>query len=124
MNLLTYTATHNVEWTENDSGQVVLTCPRIINPFMKKIFKPFIKKQYYKVTLDDFGSFVWKHIDNTRTIKMIADLLYNEFGESIQPVYERLGIFINTLGKHNFIILHSGIDETVKDSQEKHEKNG
>ena len=104
-NLLTMTVTHNVQWSQNDEGRVVITCPRITNPVMKKLLSPFVKKQHYDLTLDEYGSFVWLHIDGKSTVHTIANALENQFGEKIQPVYDRLGLFLRILANRKYIQL-------------------
>ena len=55
------------------------------------------------ITLDALGSFVWLHIDGTRTIEEIAHAVEKHFGESANPLYERLTQYIRVLERNSFV---------------------
>ncbi len=104
INLLSLIPTHNIKWEINkENNLVVIKKPKFLNPFLKKHLVPRMKKPYYLVKLDKIGSFVWLNIDGKLTIGEIADRMKKEFDQSIEPVYDRLGQFINSLLKHHFI---------------------
>ncbi|NIW79465.1 MAG: PqqD family peptide modification chaperone [Calditrichae bacterium] len=60
----------------------------------------------YRVKLDDFGTHVWLHCDGNHTVNDIAKALHEQFGEDVEPVLERLQLFIQKLQKGNFISLN------------------
>lgn len=53
------------------------------------------RKTQYK--LDVYGSKVWKFMNGSRTIDEIALEMRQEFGGEIEPLYERLTLFIRSL---------------------------
>ena len=63
-----------------------------------------MKRPNYKINLDTFGTSVWNAINGKNTVAEIGDVLRNEFGEKIEPVYERLGLFIKMLEKNKLIV--------------------
>ena len=105
LNLLELYPLQNVKWEQNEDGLVVLILPRIKSPFIKKLFERFLKRPDYHVNLDEFGSFVWHKIDGVTSVQSIGDALLDEYGEKIEPVFDRLSLFINSLAHNKFIII-------------------
>jgi hypothetical protein len=104
INLLSLIPNHNIEWEINkENNLIVIKKPKFLNPFLKKHLVPLMKRPDYFVKLDKIGSFFWQNIDGKMTIEEIADKMKKEFGQSIEPVYDRLGQFVNSLLKHHFI---------------------
>lgn len=92
------------KWEINEGGLIQIIIPR--NGLMDKIVRPLFKTpKVMRIDLDTFGSFVWNSIDGTRNLEEIGDLLKIEFGKDIEPVYERLGKYINVLRNNKFITL-------------------
>ena len=86
-----------------DTKYVVLKKPKLKNPLLKKYLLPRLKRPDFSVKLDNIGTFVWQNIDGKRTFGEIADKMKKELGESVEPVEDRLGQFINLLRKYDFI---------------------
>ena len=94
----------NIDWEiDPDSNFVILKKPKFKNPFLKKFLLPKLKKQDFSIKLDKIGSFVWHKIDGKLTFGEIAVRMSENFGESIEPVNDRLGQFINALRRYDFI---------------------
>ncbi len=79
----------------NENNLLSISMPRFNNGFTKKIFKN--KTEHIKLKLDEFGSACWLLMDGKNSVKKIADKLYSQFGEEIQPVNERLTKFLTHL---------------------------
>jgi hypothetical protein len=91
-------------WEINpDTKFVVIKKPKFKNIFLKKYLLPKLNRPDYSVKLDKIGSFVWQHIDGKLSFGEIAIMMTKEFGESIEPVNDRLGQFINSLRRYEFI---------------------
>ncbi len=91
-------------WEVTDSGLVQIIIPR--NGIIEKIIRPLFKTpKIMRIDLDTFGSFVWNSIDGNRNIEEIGDMLKMEFGKKIEPIYERLGKYVNILRNNKFITL-------------------
>lgn len=88
---------------ENDDGTITLLKPKFQNKFMKKYVLPRMKKPNFKIKLDEYGSFVWKRIDGQKTVEEIGKDLKDNFSEQVEPVYERLSVFIHSLVRYKFI---------------------
>ena len=88
---------------ENDDGTITVIKPKFRNKFIVKYLVPKLKSPDFKVKLDEFGSFVWKQIDGNLTVEKIGWNLKNNFHENIEPVYERLSVYFQTLLRYKFI---------------------
>ena len=94
---------HNVEWVSNEKNLVVLLKPKFTHRLFTKYILPRMKSPNYKINLDLFGSAVWNNCNGKNTVAEIGSRLKKEFGEEIEPVYERLSLFIQTLERSKFI---------------------
>ena len=94
----------NIKWELNpETNFIILKKPKFKNPLLKKYLLPKLKNPEFSVKLDEVGTFVWQKIDGKMTFAEIAKKMQEKFGESIEPVDERLGQFINSLRQHDFI---------------------
>lgn len=102
-NLLELVPIKLVESEEND-GKISLLIPRFKSKFLQN-FIPKNKSPYVKINLDNFGSEFWRNVDNNSNVEKIGMILKEKYGEEIEPVYERLNIFIYQLRRHGFLEL-------------------
>lgn len=105
-NLLELTPTRNVKWETAENQLVVLLVPKFKNRFSVKYLQPLVAKPNFHLKLDAYGSFVWNHLDGNTTVMKIAESMKEYFGESVEPVYERVGKFIHMLQREKFITLN------------------
>lgn len=64
-----------------------------IQKFLRKL--KFRIPEYKKTSLDEYGSYVFLLIDGVKTIKDIGEHLEAKYGDKVQPLYERLLLFLN-----------------------------
>lgn len=64
---------------------------------LQKLFRKLKFKipMYKKMELDEYGSAVFLNIDGIKTVKEIGEVLEEKFGEKVNPLYERLLMFLN-----------------------------
>lgn len=105
VNLLDLIPIRNREWEELDSEHVVILDPKFKNKILAKWLLPRLKNPYFRVKLDAYGSWVWSQCDGQTTVRQIGISLRERFGEGVEPVYERLRIFLRVLERNKFIIL-------------------
>ncbi|MCJ7691582.1 MAG: PqqD family protein [Clostridiaceae bacterium] len=92
------------KWELKDDGLVRIIVMR--DGLLDRAVRMFFKTpKEMKIDLDDQGSCVWKCIDNHRNIEEIGKLLIKEFGDKAEPLYQRLGTYINILRNNKFIKL-------------------
>lgn len=91
----------NIEF-EIENDLVVLLVPK--NP--KKYEKLFFKKWSStpnKYDLDEIGSFIWMCCDGINDFELIIEMASNKFQEKIEPAYDRIKLFLDTMSKNHFI---------------------
>ncbi len=89
--------------TQNGNGRITVLKPKFKSKFMTTYLVPKLKSPFYKVKLDEFGSYVWNVIDGKLTVEEIGKKLQENYSEKIEPVYERLSVFIQSLKRYQFI---------------------
>ncbi len=82
------------EWVED---KIVLLIPRAKNPILKFFVSFLNSKPYFRLKLDEVGSFVWQQIDGHRTIDAICRALEQEFNNRVDPADERTVEFFKRL---------------------------
>jgi len=103
VNLLELIPERNIGWEKDNEGFVVLLKPKFQHPFFQKHFLPKLKRPHYKVKLDEIGSFFWEQSDGTQTVNDIAGHMVKHFGDKIEPLYDRITLFLQGLEKNKFI---------------------
>jgi hypothetical protein len=90
---------------DGKSGELDLLLPRFNNPFFLKYFVPKRKSPYIKIKLDKLGTAFWELCDGNSTVYEIGIKLKETFGDTIEPTYERLRVFIQQLIKRDCLTL-------------------
>ncbi len=103
INLLGLVPVKNIQWEKTEDGLVVLLKPKFQHPFFKKHLLPRLKRPYFKVKLDAVGSFVWEQCDGKQTVQEVAQNLKERFGEEVEPLHDRIALFLQSLEKNRFI---------------------
>lgn len=85
----------NLEYVVNNDG--IVTISEKQDHWIQNLFRKLrIRIPNYKnIELDEYGSYVFLQIDGIRSVKEIGQYLENEFGENVNPLYERLLMFLN-----------------------------
>lgn len=92
------------EWKLQEDNLVRIIIPR--DNLLEKTVRLFFKTpETMKIDLDEMGSLVWQAIDNERDIEAIGEILKQEMKEAAEPLYQRLGTYINILRNNKFIEL-------------------
>ncbi len=103
INLLDLIPVRKIEWKKKEEGLVELLKPKFKRPFLKKYLLPYVKRPHYRIKLDAVGSFIWGLSDGNLSVKEIAKSLKAEFGDKVEPLYDRLALFLQSLEKNGFI---------------------
>lgn len=69
--------------------------------------KFFDRPKISEVELDEYGSYVWKKIDGTRSISDISKEIMRDFGEEANLAIQRLMMFMQMLRSHRMICLRN-----------------
>ena len=103
INLLELTPKRSVESETGEEQKVVLLIPKFRNRLTVKFIQPMLAKPFFRLKLDAYGSFVWNRIDGKTSVLKIAEEMKEHFGESVEPVYERVGKFVQMMQREKFI---------------------
>lgn len=104
VNLLELIPEQNILSEKTEEGFYVLLKPKYKHPWFVKHILPRLKNPYFKIKLDDIGSFIWELCDGRKTVKEISVKMKEKFGDRVDPLYERLGTFFKNLEKNKFIM--------------------
>lgn len=93
-----------IKWitVENEIVQIQIDRNSWLDRAVRVLFKT---PTMMKIDLDQYGSYIWTAIDGKKSIENIADEFKLAFGEEVEPLYERLGSYINILRNNAFIKL-------------------
>ncbi len=64
-----------------------------VQRFFRKL--KFRIPKYKKITLDEYGSWILLHVDGKKNVREIGEGLEVKFGDKVNPLYERLLLFLN-----------------------------
>jgi hypothetical protein len=104
LNLLELVPVKNIEWKRTEEGLICLLKPKFQLPILKKHLLPRLKHPYYTINLDRIGTLFWESCDGIRTVKEIANRMKNSLGDEVEPLYERITLFLQKLEKNKFIL--------------------
>lgn len=66
---------------------------RKVQNFFRKL--KFRIPQYKRISMDEYGGYVFLQIDGKKTVKDIGENLEAKYGDKAHPLYERLLLFLN-----------------------------
>lgn len=106
LNLLELVPHRLAKYDMEEEGIVVVKVKRFKYDWMAVAFLPKWKSHYIHTRLDSFGSHIWLACDGSTNVAAIADSLRESFGEEIEPVHERLKLFLQMLINRGFVVMH------------------
>ncbi|QAT43856.1 PqqD family peptide modification chaperone [Aminipila luticellarii] len=80
------------EVSEEGIVTILIKQDHMIQRFFRKLRVKI--PEYRRITMDDFGSYAFLQIDGHKTVREIGEALEAEFGDKVQPLYERLSLFL------------------------------
>ena len=100
-----------LDWTPKRSSQNrweeaegLVTVHLTHRGFYARIAQTFFRRpRTSRIALDSYGSFVFRSIDGQRTVEEVAQLLREEFGSEVEPLYGRLVTYLQILRNNHFI---------------------
>lgn len=91
------------EFEERPDGTVEVLMPRYGENVVGRVLKGVLNNKPVRVQLDEVGASVWRLCDGKRTVHDIGEALHAEFGERIEPVYDRLHHFLEQMRRSELI---------------------
>lgn len=91
-------------WEKQEDDLVRIIIQR--NSPLENVVRLFFKTpKTMNIDLDEVGSVVWEAIDDQRDVQAIGEILKIRKPDVCEPLYERLGAYINILRNNKFIEL-------------------
>ncbi len=106
LNLLELVPKRTRNFDVDENGSVTVMMPRFEHDWMMRRFVPRWKNPYVHTRLDDVGSFVWLQCDGETPVETIAERMREHFGEAVEPVHDRLKVFLQQLTRRTWLTLH------------------
>lgn len=105
-NLLDIVFEHSARFPhETGEDGIVTVLERQDHPIQRFARKLKVKiPEYRRIDLDEYGSYVYSLLDGQRTVREVGQALDTKFGEQVQPLYERLSLFLTFLEEKNHYI--------------------
>lgn len=80
---------------EVDENGIVTVLEKQDHPIQRFFRKLKVKiPAYRRISLDAYGSYVFLQVDGSKTVRQIGEALQEKFGETVNPLYERLSLFL------------------------------
>ncbi len=102
INFLKLIPEKNIEYEEEENGRIVLILEKTKNPIIKAIINFFNRSQFFRIKLDEKGSFIWRLIDGRKNMAEIIEEFSKEMGDE-ESITERIRVFFIQLEKSKFI---------------------
>jgi hypothetical protein len=109
INLLGLVPVRKAGWKE-EGGRVVIERPKPEGSGLRG----FGSRLAYlmaapRLRLDEFGSFAWVRFDGRTSVSVVSSAMREHFGDTAEPVEERLGTFVRLLRRER-MLGYSGYD--------------
>jgi hypothetical protein len=92
---------------ELEDGAVAVLVPRYGNNVVGRLLKRVLNERPVRVRLEDVGASVWRLCDGDRTVLEIGEKLQSEYGDRIEPLYDRLELFLKQMHRAGLIDLEN-----------------
>ena len=111
-NVLELVPKRKVDIKETDDNKVKLLIPRFKNKFAQKYLIPKFQSKHIEANLDEYGSACMALSNGKRSVFEIANILKEQFGEKIEPVYERVAQYFGMMHIKGFVELTEKTEKT------------
>ncbi|GFP75547.1 PqqD family peptide modification chaperone [Clostridium fungisolvens] len=90
-----YKISDNIKYEVDEEGIVTIMIRQDhkVQNFFRKL--KFRIPEYRKLSLDEYGSWIFLQIDGKKNVKAIGESLETKYGDKVHPLYERLLLFLN-----------------------------
>ena len=94
-----------LSWEKGEDNIIVLQTENtgLFNRMAQKLFR---RPRFTNVHMDKYGSFLWPLLDGEKTVKELAILQKEAFGEEVEPLYPRIVKYFQIMESYHFIRLN------------------
>lgn len=96
-------------------GRIVILAPKFNNLLIRKLF-PMTREMFYRIRLDEAGSFTWNNINGTDSLSAIIDKLKGDpilKTTSTEDTEERVSKFISLLYDWEYITFRQLMESKI-----------
>lgn len=86
-----------LEWREGEEGLCVVLRPKLGKSRWGTWLAGYLRDPYYRIRLDEVGTFVWKACDGQTSLAAIVEQMRNQFGDTVEPAEQRLSAFMRQM---------------------------
>ncbi len=108
LNLLELRPIRNTRSETNEDGLVTLFVPKFQNQWTLRWLIPLLAKPNIRLKLDKYGSYIWNACDGNTTVRDIGQKMGEYFGEEVDSLYERIGLFIRRHDESQSLLITDG----------------
>lgn len=102
----------DLDWYCDTEGRVHIKVLR--DGWLDKVVRLFVHTpKFMRIDLDEIGSAAFQAMDGSTRVGEICEALRHTFGDAVEPVYERVGTYINILRNNHFIELTNDVSIEV-----------
>jgi hypothetical protein len=103
INFLNLTPYRKVEYEVMENSLIRLLIPRFKSKFAQKYLIPKFQSKFIYANLDEIGSACFQLIDGFKNVYEISNKMRENFGESIEPVYDRVAKYMGNMHRTGFL---------------------
>jgi hypothetical protein len=92
-----------VESDMKDDGLAYLVVPKFRGKYTGNWLTKRMRHPTWKLDLDEVGTYVWNQIDGKSNVEKIGNKMKEHFGDNVEPVYDRLNLFLYTMRREDLI---------------------
>ena len=92
-----------LDWRDLDDRRCVVLRPKFGEGRIGRWLASKLGDSFYRIRLDDVGTFIWKACDGETPLTEISERLREEFGERVEPAEERLARFVQSMLRSRMI---------------------
>jgi len=86
-----------------EENLVVVFAPRFRGRLTRRWLEPLLRRPPVRVKFDEVGSAIWLACDGRTAVREIAQGLQARFGEKVEPLHDRLALFLRQLEGAGFL---------------------
>lgn len=105
VNLLDLVPERKRPFEVEDNGRIAVLVPRYGTGRVGRLLDKVVGRGPVRLELDEIGTHAWKLCDGEHSVHSIAESLREHYGESVEPVYDRLALFLKQLASRGLIEL-------------------
>ena len=96
------------EFVKRDDGMIEVLIPRYGRGRLGKFLGSLLKDRPVRLKLDKVGTLTWELCDGRHSVFTIGERLRKSFGEEVDPVYDRLELFLKHMKRRDLISWRGG----------------